>query len=106
MNCTRSTLPPSLDHNVETINVDRESMQMEIGTGASLSLVSEQEFRDTWPEREVSTTDITLHSYSGESIPIVGTVDVCVKCNRQDAVLPLVVIIGVGPSLLGRNWLN
>ena len=74
---------------VAIINVDGESMQMEIDTGASLSLVSEQEFWDTWPEREVSRTDITLHSYSGESIPIVGTGDVCVK-----------------PILLGRNWLN
>ena len=44
---------------VATINVDGESMQMEIDTGASLSLVSEREFQDTWPEREVSTTDIT-----------------------------------------------
>ena len=35
-----------------------------------------------------------------------GTVDVCVKCNRQEAVLPLVVVRGARPSLLGRNWLN
>ena len=35
----------------------------------------------------MSTTGVTLHSYSGESIPIVGTVDICVKYNGQEVVL-------------------
>ena len=46
---------------------------MEIDTGASLSIMSEQEFLNLWPERSVVATDVTLHSYSGECIPVVGS---------------------------------
>ena len=42
---------------------------MEIDTGTSLSIMSEQEFLNLWPERSVVATDATLHSYSGECIP-------------------------------------
>ncbi len=51
-------------------------MEMEIDTGASLSVMSKQEFRNLWPERPLVATDVTLHSYSGECIPVVGSVDV------------------------------
>ena len=79
---------------------------MEIDTGASLSIMSAQEFLNLWPERSVVATDVTLHSYSGECIPVVGSVDVCVSYKGQKITLPLVIVRGVGPSLLGRNWLQ
>ena len=50
-------------------------------------------------------SSVRLHSYSGESIPVVGTVNVVVKYGNQTATLPLLVVKGAGPSLLGRNWL-
>ena len=75
---------------------------MEIDTGASLSIMSEQEFLNLWPERSVVATDVTLHSYSGECIPVVGSVDVCVSYKGQKITLPLVIVRGVGPRLLGR----
>ena len=53
----------------------------------------------------MSPTGITLRSYSGESIPVLGCVDVNVKYGGQKANLPLVVVKRQGPSLLGRNWL-
>ena len=50
-------------------------------------------------------SSVRLHSYSGESIPVVGTVNVVVKYGTQTATLPLLVVKGAGTSLLGRNWL-
>ena len=76
---------------------------MEIDTGASLMLVSESTFRDCWPELNLSHSGITLHSYSGESIPLLGTVDVLAKYGGQEATLPMLVVKGERPSLLGRN---
>ena len=81
-------------------------IDLEIDTGASFTLVSEQTFRERWPTTQLSTSDITLRSYTGESIPVLGCVDVNVKCGNQVATLPLVVVKGEGPSLLGRNWLS
>ena len=88
------------------LEVDGKSLQMEIDTGASLTLVSEQTFRSLWPNSTLNGSRITLSSYGGESIPVLGTVDVHVEYGDQEAVLPLLVVKGKGPSLLGRNWLD
>ena len=42
-------------------------------------LVSEGTFKESWPTTKLSHTGIKLHSYSGESVPVVGTADVTVK---------------------------
>lgn len=39
------------------------------------------------------------------TLPVVGTVNVVIKYGTQTATLPLLVVKGAGPSLLGRNWL-
>jgi len=68
--------------------------------GASQMLVSECTFRDHFPELNLSPSGITLHSYSGESIPVIGTVDVLVKCSSQEATLPLLVVKGRDQAFL------
>ncbi len=55
-----------------------------------------------WGDRPLEESKITLHSYSGESIPVIG---VLVKYSGQEAVLPLLVVEGDGSSLLSHNWL-
>ena len=79
------------------IEVDEKPLQMEIDTGASLMLMSEHTFRENWPTLNLSHTGIKLHSYSGD------TVYVTVKYGSQVDTLPLLVVKGEGPSLLGRN---
>ena len=79
------------------LEVDGKSLQMEIDTGASLTLVSEQTFRSLWPNSTLNGSRITLSSYGGESIPVLGTVDVHVGYGDQEAVLPLLVVKGKGP---------
>ena len=88
------------------VEINEKSIQLEIDTGASLTLVSEQTFRQHWPDSQLSPSEIILRSYSGESIPVLGCVDVHVKHSNQEATLPLIVVKGEGPSLLGRNWLS
>ena len=45
-------------------------------------------------------------TYSGEAIPVLGSREVEVKYKDQVARLPLIIVKGVGTSLLGRNWLQ
>ena len=47
-----------------------------------------------------------LRTYTGEKIPIYDTVDVCVSAKGKSTELPLTIVSGSGPTLLGRNWLN
>ena len=63
-------------------------------------------FRENWPDLEISQSETTLHSYSGESVPVVGLISVSVKDEDQESLLPWLIVEGDGPSLLGRNWLS
>ena len=43
--------------------------------------------------------------YSGERIPVLGSLEVEVEYESQMATLPLLVVKGNRPCLLGRNWM-
>ena len=55
----------------------------------------------------LENTDVTLSSYSGERVPILGKISVPVKYSSNDEkVLDLVVVQGKRPALFGRDWLS
>ncbi len=82
---------------------------MEIDTGASLSVIGSQTYERLCKGEEtlaLHKTDIVLRSYSGEQIQPKGVAEVIVQSGDQQRKLPLVVVQGNQPSLLGRNWLE
>ena len=76
---------------------------MELDTGATVSLVSEETYNQHWSQQESNTR---LKTYSGEYLETLGNINVSVCYGDQQVTLPLVVIKGKGPSLFGRNWLE
>lgn len=88
------------------VGVDNCSVTMEVDTGASVSIMSEAMYHKLWPGRSLSTSSIRLQTYSKEPIPVVGGTEVQVAYEGQTAKLPLVVVKGEGPTLMGRNWLS
>ena len=52
------------------------------------------------------TTKVKLKGYNGVQIPVCGEVHLPVVYEQQELVLPLIVVDGDGPPLLGRNWLQ
>ena len=88
------------------ITTDRQSVTMEVDTGAALALISETMFKELWPDRSFSATSVILCSNSGETIPVLGSIDTEVRYKGQRAYLTLFVVKGTGPSLVGRNWLQ
>ena len=62
----------------------------------------DQEFNQ-WPLRD---TKIKLKGYNGVEIPVYGEVYLPVTYDQQEMILPLIVVNGDGPPLLGRNWLK
>ena len=90
-----------------TLKLEDCQMEMEIDTGEALSLVSEATFEKLWKEKPaLAPSQVRLCSYSGEPIPVIGSVEVNVAYKQQSARLPLLVVLGDGPSLLGRNCLS
>jgi len=78
-----------------------KSLHMELDTGATVSLISAKTFHQSFPGTKLQPTTTQLHSYSGESISVIGQMEVEVHYGDQIAMLYLVVISGEGPSLTG-----
>lgn len=78
---------------------------MKVDTGAALSLLPDQVFHTNWPDTALRPSQVVLKTYTGETLSVRGEFDVRVKYRDQLLTLPLVVVGGSGPALLGRNWL-
>ena len=68
--------------------------------------MSEEAYGKLWPTRSLDRTDVELQSYLGEPIPVVGSAVVHTNYENQTADLPLIVVKGNKPTLLGRSWLH
>ena len=92
---------------IVSVSLDGRSTQMEVDTGATLSLMSETTYRKLWkvPPKLKLTTEC-LSTYSGQRLVVLGTLSVKVKYEAQQVVLPILVVQGSGPTLLGRDWLK
>lgn len=86
--------------------VNGKELAMEIDTGASVSLLSEDTFNRLWQGAKLQKSAIKLQTYTGELIKVAGSTQAEVEHNGQVANLPLIVIQGEGPSLLGRDWMS
>ena len=92
---------------VVDITLNGIETKMEVDTGASVSLISE----DTYELIKSKDTHLRpvkgkLLTFTRQFIPVRGEVDVTVEHKGQKASLPLMVVQGSYPALLGRNWLT
>ena len=84
-------------------------ISMEIDTGATKSIMSKGTFYRIWPSSNappLKTTATRLRTYTGETIKVIGEVNVEVTLDGQQEKLSLLIVDGDGPSLLGRDWLR
>ena len=82
---------------------------MEVDTGATLSVISEQTYKtlfNTTSAPRLGASTAQLKTYTGEEIKVVGQTTIEVSHKDQAKKLGLLVIAGTGPSLLGHNWLS
>ena len=82
---------------------------MEVDAGASLTVISKTMLAEIWGPKQVpplQLTTVRLCTYTGSEIPVVGAVIVKVQHQDQQLELPLIVVAGSGPSLLGQDWLS
>lgn len=86
--------------------LDGHTHNMDIDTGASVSVVSQSTCYQPFGERELEETSIQLSTYSNEQLKFVGQLMVQVRHGVEEAQLPLVVIASSGPSRIGRDWIS
>ena len=90
------------------VSLDGRAVDMELDTGAALSVCSDTEFRRLWPDGgpDLEPCGVALKTYSGERLSVRGQAMVNVEYGGSSMRLPLVVVKGNGPCLFGRNWLS
>ena len=92
--------------NIEVcVYIQDKEVMMQVDTGASLSLISEATYHKLG-DISLRKFKHRLATYTGEIIKVIGCIEVDMRYEHQRACLPLVVVDGCEPFLLGRNWLQ
>lgn len=93
-----------------TMQIDGKPVEFEVDTGASVTVMSEDQFRWLCPNVPLEPAGEQLTSFTGHAIPVCGRVVVRVLHNQQRADLPLLIVSPPSAAskypLLGRNWLR
>ena len=72
---------------------------MELDTGASLSLISEDSYQKYFSHLQLENSNVKLATYTGDNMAVLGELHVKVRHGKQTETLPLIVV-------KGRNWLS
>lgn len=87
--------------------INGRGLQMEVDTGASVSLISQSEFRKLDLDAYLTKSDMKLSTITGEDIKVHGECKLPVAYQGHTyADLCLYVVDACGPALLGRDWLS
>lgn len=90
------------------VSIANEQVTMEVDSGASCSIVSEDTFRkieaSSRKKIPIVESSTKLVTWSSETLPTLGKAMVDVVFRGHIATLPLLVVGRQGNSLLGRNW--
>ena len=82
------------------------SVPMEVDTGAAVSVMTSAQQMKLFPLAQLSPSSVVLKTYTTEQLQIRGEMSAKVQYNKQSFNLPLLIVDGEGPALLGRDWLN
>ena len=88
------------------LTLNGQELQMEVDTGAALSIISEATCRSLFPREKLHPTQLILKTYTDDPLEVKGKLHMNVQYGDQGEKLALVVVGGNGPSLLGRNCLK
>ena len=70
------------------LEVNGKPIALELDTGACVTLVSEQEWKDKLESVNLSNTSLILKTYSGKTLKVLGKIEVAVKLDGQGSKFP------------------
>ena len=89
--------------------LENQRISMEIDTGAARTVIGEDTFNKLLENNKnlkLTKTDVKLQSYTGEKIQVLGQCVVTVEYKQFCDNLPVLVIQGANPCLIGRDWFS
>ena len=88
------------------VQLNGTKVSMEPHTGASVSVMSESTWKEKFSQNRIQLSSVQLKTYRGENPKVLGQLQVNVDYNAQGSKLPIHIVKGSRPMLLGRNWLK
>ena len=92
-----------------SVVINCQSLDMELNTSTSVSLISESTYFKLWNSNSRPTlkpSKVRLKTYTENMVEVVGVLNVQASYEGQNKVVQIHVVKGDGPSLLGRDWLQ
>lgn len=92
-----------------SVSINGAEVNFEVDTGCSVTVLSQKQYvtlrqLDVMPQLE--TCPMKLKTYTGEKLKVKGMAQVTVGHKGVSKMLPVIVVAGSGPNLLGRSWLK
>ena len=82
------------------VTINEQPLQMELDTSASISLISEHQYKQLHETPSLEKSSVILRTYTGENLSTLGSIRATATCNNQTKTLPILVIKGNGPNLM------
>lgn len=98
-----------VDPITKLLDINGKTVKFEVDTGCSVTIVTKTEYDKLCTAgnaQELQNCSLTLKTYTGDRVPTLGMAKVTVTYKDKIKQLPLVVVAGSGPNLLGRGWLK
>ena len=92
-----------------TVRVNNADLLLEVDTGVSTSIISEETYQSLWPiwgRPLLHLSNVRFFTYTGEELVMTGSITVTMEYDEQKERLRLLVVAGAGPSLLGHDLLH
>ena len=97
-----TTVPPL----IYTLKVNGKVVEFAIDTGSGVTIMSRSAAEHLFGQVAYTSSAQKLHTYAGYQLEVMGRLNVTASHGRRRRKLPLYVINGAGPNLLGRAWLK
>ena len=99
--------PSAADPVMVEVSVNGKSVWMEVDTGAAVTVMNRANYERVEGVRQLKESSMTLKTYTGEIVRPCGVGEVeVVYQDQKRCSMPITVVEGNVPNLLGRDWLS
>lgn len=89
------------------MDLNGEPVTFEVDTGSGFTILNQRTFREKVKHaRPLKRIHLGLRTYNKKRIKVLRKTYVRVNYKMQERILPIIVVKGRGPNLLGRWWLK
>ena len=91
-----------------SVEINSKPLQFEVDTGCPVTLISEETLSNVYEGKvpQLKKSVLRLKSYTGQQLKTLGMVETEIQYQNHTQVVPLTVVEGNGPSLLGRDLIR